>query len=273
MVVLNELEKIEEKIALDSISGKPTNIEINERTLIAYREEFAKKGLVIEQHKDYPMHETGFKMVKRMKKFDSLVVPEKGIKKIISAMTRQPVTTCDTKGKPVTRDAVYYYGRYEGFDRRDNQIACNFAEGWFLRPKIRFTLTDPSHPYDSTTGERKGSYAVAGTTYEHYIFLSEDKKERRKQLEDIVQKATGTFAGNLEKGGHLSFRQPHQDNNHSGGHGGMLTWNQFCDLSLKEGLELQDKSYYKEYSTGILKDKDGLRVEYNRSTGKLEAIK
>jgi hypothetical protein len=30
MVVLNELEKIEEKIALDSISGKPTNIEINE---------------------------------------------------------------------------------------------------------------------------------------------------------------------------------------------------------------------------------------------------
>jgi hypothetical protein len=53
----------------------------------------------------------------------------------------------------------------------------------------------------------------------------------------------------------------------------MLTWNQFCDLSLKEGLELQDKSYYKEYSTGILKDKDGLRVEYNRSTGKLEAIK
>jgi hypothetical protein len=198
--------------------------------------------------------------------------PEKGIRKIIIAMTRQPVVTFDKQGKAVTQDALYYYGYYQGFDRRDNEISCNFAEGWYIRPKLRFTLSDPSHPYDSVTGERKGKYVVGGSTYEHYIFLSEDKKERRKQLEGIIQKATGTYAGNLERG-HLSFRQANPDNNHSGGHGGMLTWNQFCDLSLKEGLEVQDKSYYKEESTGILKDKDGLRVKFDDNTGKLEAIK
>jgi hypothetical protein len=31
--------------------------------------------------------------------------------------------------------------------------------------------------------------------------------------------------------------------------------------------EAQNKRYYKETSTGILRDKDDQRVEYNRSTG------
>jgi hypothetical protein len=37
--------------------------------------------------------------------------------------------------------------------------------------------------------------------------------------------------------------------------------------------EVTKKTYYTEKSTGILKDRDGVRVEWNRSTGKLEAIK
>ena len=35
----------------------------------------------------------------------------------------------------------------------------------------------------------------------------------------------------------------------------------------------QNKNHYKESSTGLLKGRDGHRVEYNRSTGKFEAIK
>ena len=129
------------------------------------------------------------------------------------------------------------------------------------------------HPtFDSTTGEKWGNYVTSGYTYEHYIFLSADKKERRKQLEDIVQKATGTYTGNLENG-HLHFRNPTPDNNHSGTHGGSFKWNQFCDLSIDELNEAQNKNYYREASTGILKDRDGQRVEYNRGIGKLEAIK
>lgn len=52
-----------------------------------------------------------------------------------------------------------------------------------------------------------------------------------------------------------------------------MPWDQFCNLLIEELGEAQNKRYYKETSTGILKNKDGVRVEWNRSTGKLEAIK
>jgi hypothetical protein len=104
------------------------------------------------------------------------------------------------------------------------------------------------------------------------IFSSADKKERRKQLEDILQKATGTYKGNLEIH-RLHYRNPSPNNDHSGTHGGSFTWNQFCDLSIEELGEAQTKNYYKEKSTGILKDRTGVRVQYDQSTGKIEAIK
>ena len=56
-------------------------------------------------------------------------------------------------------------------------------------------------------------------------------------------------------------------------HGGSFKWDQFIDLSIEELQECQNKNYYPEKSTGILKDKDGVRVEWNRRTGRLEAIK
>ena len=40
---MTELERQEEKINLDSIAGKPQHIEINKRSLVGYREAFAKK--------------------------------------------------------------------------------------------------------------------------------------------------------------------------------------------------------------------------------------
>lgn len=46
----------------------------------------------------------------------------------------------------------------------------------------------------------------------------------------------------------------------------------FCELSLRELGEVQQKGYYKEVKTGQLKDKDGIRVKFNDNTGKLEAI-
>ena len=267
---MSELEREEETRKLNEISGKPQHIEINERTLEAYRSEFAKKGLVIEHREDYPQEDTH--LIKKQKKFDSIVDPSKGIKKIIISMIRQPITIFDKQGKAEVKDALYYNGQYYGVDKRDTEIGAPFHEGSYKKPKLSFAFIDPAHPYDSTTGERRGRYVVNGHTFEHYIILPEDKKERRKQLEDILQKATGTYKGNLENG-HLHFRNPTPDNNHSGGHGGSFNWNQFCDLSIEELGEAQNKRYYKEASTGILKDKDGVRVEWNKSTGKLEAIK
>jgi hypothetical protein len=47
------------------------SIEINARTLVAYREEFAKKGLVITRSEDYPRED--FYLVKKQKDFELTV--------------------------------------------------------------------------------------------------------------------------------------------------------------------------------------------------------
>lgn len=266
---ISELEKREQDLKLKQVAGKPTNIEINERSLEAYRQEFAKKGLVITKKEEYPTDD--FYLVKKLKQFDALVDPPKGIKKVIQSMVRQPITEFDSKGKAIVKDALYYNGHYHGKDKRDDDIGAEFHEGSYKKPKLVFSLVDPAHPYDSVTGERRGKYTTSGFTHQHYIILPEDKKERRKFLEDLVQKSTGTYMGNLENG-HLHFRNPSADNNHSATHGGSFKWDQFCYLSIEELGECQNKRYYKETSTGILKDKDGRRVEWNKSTGKIEAI-
>ena len=267
---MSELEKQEEQLKLKQVTGKPQHIEINERTLEATREEFRKKGLEVTKHSEYPRED--YYLIRRQKKFDSVVDPSKGIRKIIESMTRQPITVINSKGVAEVKDSLYLRGSWRGVDKFGTDIGAPFIEGYFRVPKLVFSFVDPSHPFDSTTGEKRGRYQPSGLTYQHYIFLSSDKKERRKQLEDILEKATGTYKGNLEKG-QLSFRNPNPDNNHSGTHGGSFNWEQFCNLSIEELSEAQNKRYYREASTGILKDKDGVRVEYNSSTGKLEAIK
>jgi hypothetical protein len=267
----SEMEKQQRELALKRIQGTAKNIEINERTIKAYKDEFSKKGLVPTKEEEYPKED--FYLIAYQKKFDFEVDPSQGIRKVIGSMVRQPITIFNKQGKPEIKDALYYNGYWYGVDKRGNDLGAEFHEGSYKKPKLSFVYTDTTAPYDPKTGERRGEYKVGGWTYEHYIFLSADKKERRKQLEDIVQKATGTYIGNLEKGGHLSYRQPSVTNDHSGTHGGSYNWNQFCDLSIEELGECQDKRYYKEKSTGILKDKDGVRVQYDQATGKIEAIK
>ena len=72
--------------------------------------------------------------------------------------------------------------------KRGNDIGAEFHEGSYRRPKLVFSYTDSANPYDPKTGERRGEYKQSGFAYEYYIFLSSDKKERRKQLEEIIQK-------------------------------------------------------------------------------------
>lgn len=101
-----ELERKDNELALRKIEGKAQHIEINERTIQAYKEEYRKKGLVPEGEQDYPKED--FHMVKRQKAFDSLADPSQGITKIIESMVRQPVTVFDKNGKAEVKDALYY---------------------------------------------------------------------------------------------------------------------------------------------------------------------
>jgi len=128
-------------LKLKQVAGKPTNIEINERSLEEYRQEFAKKGLVITKKEEYPRED--FYLVKKLKQFDALVDPPKGIKKVIQSMVRQPITEFDSKGKAIVKDALYYNGHYYGKDKRDNDIGAEFHEGSYKKPKLVFNLVDP----------------------------------------------------------------------------------------------------------------------------------
>jgi hypothetical protein len=150
MSELNDLERLEEERELKKITGTPRHIEVNQRTIKAYQEEFAKKGLQVES-KDYPRED--FHLVKQQKKFDSIVDASQGIQKKIWAMDRQPVTITEN-GKTVIKDALYYYGHYSGVDKRGTEIGAEFHEGWYLKPKLKFILQDASKPYDPVTGEK-----------------------------------------------------------------------------------------------------------------------
>ena len=266
-VEISELERQRDELAMKQVSGKPKHVEINERTLEAYKKAYEDKGLVITKEQEYPQED--FHSVKKQKAFDALVDPTQGIKKIIGSMIRQPVTIFNKNRKPEVKDALYFNGYWYGLDKRGTEIGAPFSEGSFKRPKLAFTSSDAANPYDPKTGERRGQYKAIGSTIEHYIYLPEDKKERRKQSEEILEKATGTYTGNLSNG-HLHYRNPSPNNDHSGTHGGLINWDHFCDLSLQQLGELQNKNYYKD-SSGILKDKDGHTVKYN--DGKIKAIK
>jgi hypothetical protein len=183
---MSEQEKEQYRRELKKIEGKVEHIEVNDKTLVAYREEFGKKGLVITKESEYPREE--FNMVAKQKLFDRLVDPKQGIRKVISSMVRQPITIFDKNGKPTVKDALYYNGYYYGNDKKGTDLGAYFIEGYYKKPKMSFVYSDATAPYDSKTGERRGTYQAGGITYEHYIILSEDQKERTKQLTDIIAK-------------------------------------------------------------------------------------
>jgi hypothetical protein len=265
---LNELEREQEQLELKRIAGKTNNIEINERTLEAYRTEFRKKGLEPESQ-DYPQDD--FVQIAKLKEFDRLVDPTQGIRKVIESMVRQPVTIFDKNGRPQVKDALYYSGYYYGQDKHGNDLGAEFYEGYFKKPKLVFTYTDQANPFDPKTGERRGQYKATGRTFEHYIFLPEKKEDRIEFLDNLVKNATGTNIANLSLGGHLSYRNSSPNNDRSGTHGGSFTWQIFSELSLEELGELQNKSYFVEKSAGQIKDRTGARVAYDHSTKKVEA--
>ena len=269
-------QKEYEQKKLAAIEGEPKhNIDLEDetsyKTIKAYQEECKKNELVIKSDEEYPHDQ--FVQLSKLKEFDSRVDASKGIFKQITVMVRQPVNVIEN-GKRVTKDALYFNGHYNGKNWANIQLGYySFSKGWYIKPVIDFTLDNPSAPFDPQTGQKRGSNRLTNQKIiEHTIFLSENKKERRKFLEDLLAQYPDTTPEQVAYGGHLAYRQPTHDNKHSGGHGGSFNWDQFCDLSLRELGEVQTKNYYVD-EKGTLRDKDGVQAEYNRNSGKIEAIK
>ena len=257
----SEYEQEHNQQELQSISGKPRNVEISAlRTIEAYKEAYREKGIVPTSKDDFPRSDVGYRQVQRLLKFDSIVKKDKGIKKVIRSMVIQPVTV---EGK--TKLALYYSGGYIGKNAWDDEIYCSFNEGYYYKPKLTSQVVNTGKTKEDfdENGERRRIWKPVGYTYEHYIFLSEQPKERRKFLEELIKESPGTEIANCI----FSFRQSNYDNNHTSQHDN-VSWNNFCDLNIDQLSELQGKRYYKEGSN--LKDKDGYVVSYR--DGKIQAI-
>jgi len=263
-----------ERNKLKAIEGEPKhNIELEDetsyRTIQAYKEECRKNGLVITSDEEYPREQ--FVELSKLRQFDSRVDATKGIFKQITVMVRQPVNVTEN-GKRVTKDALYFYGHYNGKNWANITLGhYSFTKGWYIKPVIDFRLDNPKQPFDPETGQKRGHAQISGNTTEHTIFLPENKKERRKFLEDLIAQYPDTTPEQVAFGGHLIYRQSSHNNKHTGPRGGNFNWNQFCDLSLRELGEIQTKGYYVD-EKGTLRDKDGVQAEYNRNTKKIEAI-
>jgi hypothetical protein len=160
-----------------------------------------------------------------------------------------------------------FHARLEGSNWADVPSAVEYSAGFYLKPNLVFSVKDHKQPFDPSTGQKIGSYVNHGNIWEHDIFLPEDKKTRIKFLNDLLEQYPDTFAEELN----LQYRQPNSQNNHYSQRGGSFTWEQFCNLSLKHLGEIQSKGYYLD-DKNTLRDKNGVMVEYNRSTGKVSAI-
>jgi hypothetical protein len=247
------------KREVTSLHAKPNNIEIDaQKTIKAYDKAFAEKGIQATSKRDYPRSGVGYRQVQRLIQYDSIVKRDKGITKKIISMTVQPVTI-DKQQKY----ALYYHGHYVGFDAWDNEIWCSFTEGFHYKPKIQFVPTDLVNPFDSKTGERRGSYKPIGYSLVHDIFIPESPKERRKFLEKLIKDLDVSNCV-------YSYRVANPENDHASHHG-EISFNNLCDLTFTQLEELQTKLYYKD-SSGSLRDKDNLRVQYDPSTKKVESL-
>ena len=209
------------------------------KTIEAWKEEARKVELVLEYPQDFPHSEIN--QLKRLKKLDSIVKPEKGpIRKVIYSISRQPIKTLGKYGKPIMKDCLFYNGYYYGFKWTGEEIKAEFSEGYYKKPKMKFQYDDNNNPNDPETGKSIGKHKVQGVTFEHYIELpTNNAKERRRFIEDLIAKCPGTSIELLAGGSHLYYRTPAQDNSHYGTRQTGYSWDQFCDSDLKTLGELQ----------------------------------
>jgi hypothetical protein len=244
---------------IKNVHGKLKNIKGGsaERTIQEYDKGFREKGLIPEGKEDYPIDQ--FIALGYLREFDSRVDPST-IKKKITNMIIEPVSI-KQNGKLVTKHALTINGKYEGYNHAGVRMVRGWSEGWYLVPEIRFMVNSKT-PFDAETGKPVGENKVMRSEKIHTIFAPEELKARRKLYESIISESD-TLADELS--GRLMYRQS------DGGRVGTFTFDQFCDLPFDQLRQIQKTGYYTD-TKGTLRNTEGVMVEYNRSTRKVEAI-
>jgi hypothetical protein len=155
-------------------------IPFNERSLQA----FSKEGL------EY-RHERGIKM--RHDTFRAKYKPQNGpLQVIIRAMSRQPVITYDEKtGKAIKKDMLTYSYDVIGKDWLHNEMRESDIEGVYTKPEFRTTTR-----LNPQTGDHIEKREHTGEKQVYYIELTD--KNRKKTIEDIINKSTGTIIDGIK---------------------------------------------------------------------------
>jgi acetyltransferase-like isoleucine patch superfamily enzyme len=249
------------KKELTSIHRKPNNIEIDAvKTIEEYDKAYSEKKVQATSKNDYPRTgNVGYRGVQRLLQYDSIVQPDKGIKKKIDSFVVQPINQDGKK-----KFCVYYNGVYVGYDAWDNEIYCSFSSGYHFKPKLQFVARDSAHPFDSASGERVGSYKAVGNIIVHDIYVSEEPRQRKKDIDKLIKDKNLDITNTT-----FSYRRPNQENNHSSVHS-QISYENLVSLTFDQLNDLSTKTYYKD-SSGTLKDKDGYVMKWSHD--KLEAIK
>ena len=202
-----------------------------------------------------------FQQLKKLRRFDAIVKKQKGpILKIITHMARQLVSQFDQYGKPITKEYLTLSGEIRGVDHADMEIRQYFEEGVYKDPKMAKEYKIGKR-FDPETGEDLGKMKVHSTKDEYYLEVPKDKKERIKFINNIIEKANGTFKENI----HYYYKDLE-----SGQRDDSFSHEQFCDCSIEElrtlskrGAGAKGPGFWRN-SEGKLMDKDGNLVSQGK---------
>jgi hypothetical protein len=156
-----------------TVATKP-EIPFNERTLQA----FSKEGL------EAP---SAYGIKRRHDMFRAKYKPANGpLQVIIRQMVRQPVITIDEKGNAVKKDYLTYSFDVIAKDWLGNEMRVPDVEGYYTKPKFHTTTR-----LNPETGDHIEEKRHNGSIKVYDIELTE--KNRKKIIEDIINKSTGTI--------------------------------------------------------------------------------
>ncbi|HZA71177.1 MAG TPA: hypothetical protein VE548_15895 [Nitrososphaeraceae archaeon] len=251
----------EEKIDLEK-EKKWTNIDYSNTTAYRTVRAFNKEGMYSDEMMGpakiglVPMEE--FQQLKKLRRIDATVTKQSARKRI-DRMIRQSVQEFDSFGKNISKEYLTLEGYFTGEDHTGMEIATYFKEGVYKEPKMSKQY-EFHRRFDPETGEDLGKIRLNGSRDVYYLAVPQDKKERIKFINFIIDNAKGLHKENI----HFYFKDTERGLRDS-----TYSYQQFCDSSIDELKTLSKRGsgekggnagYWRD-PRGELRDRDGNLVK------------
>jgi len=127
-----------------------------------------------------------FTHLKRLRKLDQIIKPEKGsVVKEITHITRIVTRQRNKEGRIIQGEFLTTQGEFKGVDFANMEVGYEFQEGWAKVPVIRKVYSDNAR-FDKDSGEDLGKEQATGSTVQYFIEVPKDGAKRKKLIEDII---------------------------------------------------------------------------------------